>query len=487
MSSLFLLLAALLGGLLLGALAMWLAHRPSAAASARERERSAGELEAARREAAELRAASERIRAEHARVEGELSHLRAAQAAMQAERRSDAELHRELHRDFVTAKEQLAASLAELKRERESGEEKLALLSGARTELAHHFQALANEILEEKTRRFTDHNKTNLEGLLGPMREKMGEFQTKVESLHLEGVKGQAELRAHILDLRAMNDRLSADANNLVKALKGSSKTQGDWGEVVLATLLEGAGMQQGREYRLQETLTNEDGRRVRPDVILDLPRDKHLVIDSKVSLTSYAEYCACEDEEARKLLLERHGRSMRDHVDGLSLKAYQTLYGLSSLDFVIMFVPIEPAYLLALAHDGGLWQRAWNRNVLLLSPSTLYPVLRTIQYAWQNERQSRNIEEIVQRGGALYDKFVVFAKTFEEVGQKLKGAQDCFDKAHGQFVAGKGNLVSRVEILRQKGVRTTKTMPEELLREALAPGLTEELFPEEVGPEQEG
>jgi DNA recombination protein RmuC len=362
--------------------------------------------------------------------------------------------------DLSITRQELSSARTEIAGNRQSSEEKLALLTDARTELSHQFKTLANEILDEKSKRFDEQNNASMGTLLTPLREKLSEFQTRVEALREDGIAGRSELKVQIESLRNMNEKLSIGAENLVKALKGSSKTQGDWGEVLLIGILEAAGLRAGREYRVQASFATEEGNHVRPDIILDLPNQKHLVIDSKVSLSSYSEYCACEDEESRKVFLDRHTHSLRNHMDGLSKKAYQGLHQLQSLDFVIMFVPIEPAYLLALSADGNLWQRAWARDVLLVSPSTLYPVLRTIQYAWQQERQSRNVEEIVRQGSALYDKVAVFASSFEDVGRRLGAAQSSYDKAYGQLATGRGNVLAQIEKMRALGLRKTKSMP---------------------------
>ena len=432
MSSPFLpLLAALLVGLILGAFAAIFAGRTG--------------------RAAERQAASDAARQADARAAAELGALRTEYARL----RDQAEAVRVAHARLET----------ELQGERAAGQEKLSVVLGAREELSNQFKALANDILEENSKRFAAHNQSSIDQLLKPLGDRLGEFKQSVDGLQRDGIEGRSALRTQIDALRGMNEKLSSDANNLVKALKSSSKQQGDWGEVLLIGILENAGLRAGKEYRIQETFASEDGRQARPDIILNLPEGKHLVIDSKLSLTSYVDYCACDDDPVRKAHLEKHARSLRDHIDGLSKKAYQGLYQLRSLDFVIMFVPIEPAYLLALAHDESLWQRAWKKDVLLVSPGMLYPVLRTIAHIWQQERQTRNVEEIVRQGGALYDKVALFASTFEDVGKRISGAQNAFDKAFSQLSSGRGSVLSKIESLRRDtGLRHTKAMPTGML-----------------------
>ncbi|MGA8161717.1 MAG: DNA recombination protein RmuC, partial [Acidobacteriaceae bacterium] len=305
-------------------------------------------------------------------------------------------------RDGEAARIEAAELRTSLDREKSAAEEKLALLQQAREELSNQFKALANDILERKTKTFTEQNQANLTQVLTPLREKFGEFQQKVESLEKEGITGRTELKTQIEQLRTLNERLSADAANLVTALKGSSKTQGDWGELVLEKLLESAGLRRNIEYRVQSTLGREEGGNARLDVILDLPEDRHLVIDSKMSLNAYTDYCNTEGEEARKQALRQHLHSVRAHLKELSAREYQDLYGLQSLDFVLMFVPVEPAFMVAIANDSRLWQDAYDKNVLLVSPSSLLCVVRTVAQIWRQERQSRNVEEIAKRGRIL-------------------------------------------------------------------------------------
>ena len=297
-----------------------------------------------------------------------------------------------------------------------------------------------------------------------PLREKLGEFQQKVESMQQEGLTGRTELRAHIETLGKLNDRLSTEASSLASALKGSSKTQGDWGEVLLERMLEDSGLRKGVEYRVQESFTREDRTRARPDVILNLPGAKHLVIDAKVSLLDYNAYCECDNDAHRAQALARHVGSLREHIRGLAKRNYQTLYQLQSIDFVVLFVPIEPAYLLALSKDGRLWQEAWESSVLLASPGTLFPIIRTVAHLWNQERQHTNVKEIVKRGGDLYDKLSAFAGDLLKIGSGLDSARDSYDKAMGKLKTGKFSALRQAELLRDFGVMPTKPLPRELL-----------------------
>jgi DNA recombination protein RmuC len=371
-------------------------------------------------------------------------------------------------REAGTLQIQAAELRTALDKERTNAEEKLATLTAARQELSNQFEALANKILEEKSKRFTQQNQENLGTLLNPLREKFGEFQAKVENLEKEGVAGRSELKVQIDQLRSLNERLSQDATNLVNALKGSSKTQGDWGEFILESLLDSSGLRKGHEYRVQESFLRDDRSRAKPDVVLDLPEGRHIVIDAKVSLVDYNDYCGSNDEAFRDEALRRHLASVRGHIKELSLRNYQSLYGLRSLDFVVMFVPIEPAFMLALAQDGKLWEEAWNRNILLVSRTTLLFVLRTVSHLWRQEQQTKNVQEIVRRGGELYDKLAAFAKDLTDVGKSLDTARQSYDEAYKKLAGGKGNAIRQAEMLKGLGIKPTKTLPISIVERSL-------------------
>jgi DNA recombination protein RmuC len=391
-----------------------------------------------------------------------------ANAAAQRERAERLEL--ELTRSTAAwqAAEKLATAMeTQLVDERRQSTEKLALLNEAREELSYHFKALAGDILEEKSKRFTEQNRENIGQLLLPLREKITEFQSKVEEVQKEGIAGRSELKEQIGQLKTLNERLSLDATNLVSALKGSSKVQGDWGEYILETLLESCGLHKGREYVVQESVRREDGKGARLDVLVNLPGGRHLIIDSKVSLVDYSDYSSSESDAIRESAMVRHLASVRAHLRSLSDRDYQSLYGLTSLDFVIMFVPIEPAFMLAIARDPNLWNEAWNKNVLLVSPSTLLFVIRTVAHLWKQEQQTRNVQEIAKRGGDLYDKFVGFIEDLKEIGVRLSRAKDSYDEAFGKLSTGRGNLVRQAQLLKTMGVKAKKSLPPELIASA--------------------
>jgi DNA recombination protein RmuC len=363
---------------------------------------------------------------------------------------------------------ELAGATTELRKEREQGVEKLALLNEAREQLTNQFKALAGEILEEKSRRFTEQNERNIGQLLDPLKTKLTEFQAKVEEVQKEGIAGRSELKVNLDNLQRLNQQLSEDAANLVTALRGSAKTQGDWGEFILEQILESSGLRKDIEYSLQGSFTDENNRRARPDVIVNLPGGKHLVLDSKLSLLAYTDYCNADSEAGKSAHLKAHLASVRAHVTGLAKKDYQTLYQLTSLDFVVMFIPVEPAFMLAIAQDDKLWQEAYAKNVLLVSPTTLLFVIRTVANLWRQENQTRSVNEIVRRGAALYDKFVGFVVDLEKIGERLSQANSSYDAALQKLKSGPGNVIRQVEMLRQLGVKPSKTLSPTLLQEAL-------------------
>jgi DNA recombination protein RmuC len=346
-----------------------------------------------------------------------------------------------------------------LESERSGSQEKLALLLDAKAALTDQFKSLANDILEEKSKRFTEQNQTNLGALLDPLKLKITEFQTKIEDTYVKEGNERSALGVELKHLKDLNQQLSEDAKNLTRALRGSAKTQGTWGEWILETVLDGSGLRKGHEYVVQSNLSREDGTRALPDVIIHLPEGRSLVIDSKVSLVAYEEFAVTENESERTAAGKRHMESIKGHIKGLSGKNYQSLYSLNSLDFVLLFVPIEPAFMLAVASDRDLFMEAWNRNVLLVSPSTLLFVVRTVAHLWRQEAQSKNAQEIAKRGAELYDKFVGFVEDMNSIGTRLKQAQSAYDDAHGKLSSGRGNLVGQAQKLRQLGVKPTKSL----------------------------
>ena len=359
---------------------------------------------------------------------------------------------------------------AVLESERNQVGEKLALLTEAREQMTDQFKVLAAGILDEKAKAFGEQSRNNLTMLLDPLKEKIRDFQNKVEEVYTNESKERHTLKTEIERLAQLNTQISEDAVNLTRALKGDSKAQGIWGERVLESVLESSGLRKGQEYKVQASFSHDEGGRSQPDVIINLPENKHLVVDSKVSLTAYERYASAETGKAREAEIRSHIASLHAHVKRLSEKKYQDLHGLKSLDFVLMFVPVEPAFMLAVIHDSTLFNDAFTRNVLLVSPSTLLATLRTIASIWRQEYQGRNAQEIASHCASLYDKFVGFVEDIDDVGKKLAATQKSYDDARSKLVTGRGNLIRQVERIRTLGIKPNKTLSIALVESATQP-----------------
>ncbi len=390
---------------------------------------------------------------ERSRTAGERGSLEELQAQLADERAR-----------FEQAREQVAAYRATIARleERHAATERA--IEQMRTDLPETFRSLASDVLEEKSRRISEQNQAGLLQVLDPLKARLQDFQNKIEAARVEQAKGGAELSAQIHQLFEANTRFTEQANHLASALRGSSKAQGAWGELILERILQSAGLRPGHEYETQVNYTGESGRRAQPDVVIHLPGDRHLIIDSKVSLIHYEAHTAAESDAARALAADSHSGSVRAHIRGLAERNYQTLYGLNSLDFVIMFLPIEPAFMLAISRDDKLWEQAWQRNVLLVSPSTLLFVLRTVASLWGQEQQKRNVEEIARKGADLYNKLSGFVSDFSEVGAKLESAQKSYAEAMAKLHTGRGNVIRQAEMLKSLGIKPIKQLPQGLV-----------------------
>jgi DNA recombination protein RmuC len=358
--------------------------------------------------------------------------------------------------------DELTALRTRTQAEQQNAEEKLNLLLQAKETLSDQFKTLATEILEEKSKRFAEQNQTSLGLLLEPLKTRLSEFQGKVEEVYVQEAKDRSALSTQVRQLVELNQALSQDAKNLTIALKGSAKTQGNWGELILERVLEASGLRKGNEYHVQDSQVREDGTRAQPDVVINLPEERKLVVDSKVSLLAYERYASAESDEERVVALRQHVESIRNHIKSLSDKQYQALYGKSL---------IEPAFMLAVTNDNELFMDAWRRNVLLVSPSTLLFVVRTVAHLWRQEAQSRNAQDIARRGAELYDKLCGFVEDLQLVGSRLGQAQKAYDSAHNKLAIGKGNVIRQAEMLRDLGVKPSKTLPQTLVESASAEG----------------
>ncbi len=329
------------------------------------------------------------------------------------------------------------------------------------------FENVANKILEKNSEKFTAVNQKNIGDVLNPLKEKIQLFEKKVDETYEKGLKDQTQLRAELLKLYDLNNKISEEASNLTKALKGDVKKQGNWGEVVLERILERSGLNEGEQgYQKQFSDTSEDGKRIQPDIVINLPDSKHIIVDSKVSMIAYERAVNAESEDERQKHVKEHLLSLRTHIKGLSEKHYQTASKLNSPDFVLLFIPIEASFGVAIQEDQELFSFAWDHKVVMVSPSTLLATLRTISSIWQQENQTRNAIEIAKQSGALYDKFVGFIADMENIGKNLDTTRKTYDAALNKLHVGAGNLVRRAENMRKLGAKATKELPGKLLEE---------------------
>jgi DNA recombination protein RmuC len=359
---------------------------------------------------------------------------------------------------------------AALDSERKQGLGKIESLNEAKEALTSQFKNLANEILEDKSKRFTEQNVANLDALLKPLQTKLSEFKEQVNTSYGNEARERFALRNEIEKLSQLNLRMSDETRSLTQALKGDSKVQGNWGELVLESILESSGLRKGEEYLVQDSHTQTDGSRLQPDVVVKLPEGRSLVVDSKVSITAYSRHAEASDPLIVEQELAAHIQSLRQHIQGLSSKNYSSLYGTGSVDFVLMFVPIEPAFLLALKTAPNLYQEALSKNIVLVCPSTLMATLRTVAHLWRQDHQNRNALEIAKQCGALYDKFVGFVDDLEKLGQRLDQAQTSYHDAFSKLKSGKGNLIRTAEKVRELGVKPSKNLPTPLIESSTDP-----------------
>ncbi len=359
----------------------------------------------------------------------------------------------------------LDRELAGLKAEYEALQKKLDEQKGEleqmQEQLKVQFENLANKILDEKSAKFTKQNRESLDQLLNPLGTKLEEFRKKVEETYNDENRQRATLKEQIRQMAELNQQMSEDTKNLTKALKGDSKAQGSWGEVVLASILEKSGLRKDEEYFTQQSETTADGRRLQPDVVVKLPDEKFLIVDSKVSLTAYERFVAADDKDEQEKQLKQHVLSIRAHVKGLSDKNYTQLYQDKTPDFVLLFIPVEPAFAAALQSEPELYNESFEKNIVIVSPSTLLATLFTINTIWKRDRQNKYALEIAERGGAMYDKFVGFVESMDDIGNRIRQTQDSYETAMKRLNSGSGNLVRQAEMLKELGAKATKSLPE--------------------------
>jgi DNA recombination protein RmuC len=382
-----------------------------------------------------------------------------ADKQLQEERIRYDHLTTSLNQELLTEKNRMAKAEEQFKAQRERLADQEKSIQEIHQKFQLEFQNVANKLLDEKSKNFVETNRTNLDILLNPLKENIKAFEEKVDKVYNMEAAERNTLKGVITQLMDLNKMISTEASNLTKALKGDNKKQGNWGEVILERVLERSGLVKDREYRLQASLTGLDGGRLQPDAIIDLPDEKHLIIDSKVSLIAYERLVNCETEDERKLYSKAHVESIRAHVLNLSSKNYHDLYQINSPDFVLLFVPIESSFSFAVQIDAELFSDAWDKRVVIVSPSTLLATLRTIASIWKQERQNRNVLEIARLSGSMYDKFVGFVGDMEGIGKNIKLSQNAYDNAFSKLVDGNGNLTKTAEKIKSLGAKANKQL----------------------------
>ncbi|MES2585379.1 MAG: DNA recombination protein RmuC [Pseudomonadota bacterium] len=391
-------------------------------------------------------------------------NLRSALSRAEQQNQTEAALAINLRLERDQALQNAIRLEAALDSERKQGLGRIESLNEAKEALTSQFKNLANEILEDKSKRFTEQNVANLDALLKPLQTKLSEFKEQVNTSYGNEARERFALKSEIERLANLNLRMSDETRSLTQALKGDSKVQGNWGELVLESILESSGLRKGEEYLVQDSHTQTDGSRLQPDVVVKLPEGRSLVVDSKVSITAYSRHAEASDPAIADQELAAHIQSLRQHIQGLSSKNYSSLYGIGSVDFVLMFVPIEPAFLLALKTAPNLYQEALAKNIVLVCPSTLMATLRTVAHLWRQDHQNRNALEIAKQCGTLYDKFVGFVDDLEKLGQRLDQAQTSYHDAFNKLKSGKGNLIRTAEKVRELGVKPSKNLSAPLI-----------------------
>ncbi|CAM1365927.1 DNA recombination protein RmuC homolog [Tenacibaculum litoreum] len=418
-------------------------------------------------------------------LEKEIVTLQNHQTSFEIQKREKEESFSQQKEDFLKRLDEKTKENSELRREKEFSSIELARkneelknlqlklnenkeeVEKLQDKFTKEFENLANKILDEKSNKFTEQNKKNIKDILNPLQEKIQTFEKKVEDTQKESISMHSALKEQLLGLKELNAQMSKETLNLTKALKGDSKTQGNWGELVLERVLEKSGLEKDREYFVQQSFTNDEGKRIMPDVVIHLPDNKKMVVDSKVSLTAYEQYVNSEDDIEKERFVKEHVNSLKRHVEQLSEKKYEDIYKIESPDFVLLFVPIEPAFAVALNEDNTLYNKAFERNIVIVTPTTLLATLRTIDTMWNNEKQQRNALEIARQAGALYDKFHGLLADLVNIGKKIDGTKADYAAAMNKLVEGRGNLITSVEKLKKMGAKAKKALPEKILERA--------------------
>ncbi len=460
------LMISLFFGLILSALLAWFLWSKAKAQwqlLAHEKQQTATQLH--QQQFQQLQSEHEKISTEHEQQERELMRLNKLSVKLSEQYKysqEKAHLADERQRALNQAEKQLTQLNAEAVHQQQRFKEQAEFIKNSQQTMSDHFNTLGQKILEEKTAKFTDRNKEQMNQVVTPLQKQLQEFQTLINHNATEGLAQQKSMKSEIERIYTLNQELSKKAEDLTKALTSESKIQGNWGELILYRLLELAGLEQGREFETETSFTNEDNKRYRPDVLIHLPQNKTMIVDAKVSLTAFERYVNAETDSERQSNLKQHVTSMKSHIDGLTKKSYQNIEQLDSLDFVLMFVPIESAFLEAINSQPNLLEEAYKKNVLIVSASNLLATLRTVMVLWQNENQNKNAQLIADKAGKMYDKFVGFVDNLNDIKQRLDQADAAWYAAENKLKTGRGNLMTQADNLKQLGARNSKQLPAE-------------------------
>jgi len=409
------------------------------------------------------------LQLESARQQEQLNAAQLREASLQQRLDESVRQVSELQTESQSVRNQLVKEQETRVQQERSAEEKLALLNESRENLLKDFEHLSQKIFEQKTKQFSEQSQQGISSLLTPFREQLDGLKKKVEDVYVSDTRDRASLKAQIGELHKLNQQITAEAHALTIALKGEKKKQGNWGELVLETVLEKSGLREGEEFVRERSLNNDEGKRYRPDVIINLPDDKHIIVDAKVSLNAYTEYVNAEDETQRQQFARAHCDAVRQHIRSLSEKAYQQLEGLNSPDFVFMFMPVEPAFITAFEHDDALFSDAFEQCIVVVTPTTLLATLRTVASIWAIERRNKHTEKLAEQAGKLYDKLAIVVDRMETMGKQLGTVQGTYEDTWKALKGGRGNLVSQADQFRKLGVRVKKELPKALVDDANA------------------
>jgi len=405
---------------------------------------------------------------QNAVLEQRVQHKDEQRKAIETEQHKTNTLIEQLREENTKLHTKLAKLQSEHEQMQQSHIEKLALLDEAKTKLSQEFKLLANQIFEEKQSKMTASSKETLDSIIKPMQKEMTDFKSRMEQVHKEDTEARSSLERHLEHLKTLNQQMSQEAVNLTQALKSDSKVQGNWGELILERILESSGLREGFEFHREKVFKDDEGNRQRPDVIINMPGKKHIIIDAKVSLTDYERAVSSTNKAEKELHIKAHIKSLQKHIQTLADKRYDHIHEINSPDYVLMFVPIEGAYLMAIEADSSIFEAAFDKNIAVVTPSTLYATLKLVEQLWRYEKQSGNVAKLTKQAGSLHDKFVIFIKSFEDIETHLGRAQKSYDNALNQLKDGRGNLVNQVKTLADLSGKAKKEIPEHLLESNL-------------------